>query len=146
VSKLLPLFLLNQPEPVKSVKAPPPTPAPSPTPTIVVIRHKPAKSVTDETFTREVLKSPTTVMVNFWASWCGYCRKAMPAVDEASGRFDGKIKIVKVNVDKNKRTSSYCKVKGIPAFIFFKDGKIIGRKSGFSSKQRLFSLIQEYIE
>jgi len=129
--------------------APTPTPVPletpPPTPTVTVIRYHPATPVTDKTFTQEVRQSPGPVMVFFWASWCGYCRKAAPAVDEASGRFFGKIRIVKINKDNNKLTAAKYGIKGIPAFLFFKDGKVIGRKSGFSTKQRLFSLIQEYL-
>lgn len=136
--------------PVSIAKAPSPTPTPqekpSPTPTITVIRYIPATHVTDTTFTREVLRSPKPVMVFFWASWCGYCRKAAPAVDEASGRFSGTIKIVKVNVDKSKITASKYGIRGIPAFLFFKDGKLVSRKSGFSNKQRLLSLIRRFKE
>jgi thioredoxin 1 len=137
----------RKPESLAAAATPTPVPSetPPPTPTVTVIRYHPATSVTDTTFAREVLQSPGPVMVFFWASWCGYCRKATPAVNEASGRFVEEMKIVKVNVDKNKTTASQYGVRGIPDFIFFKDGKMIGRKSGFSTKQRLFSLIRKYL-
>ena len=135
--------------PMKLAKVPSATPVPKatpiPIPTITVIRAKPAKHVTDATFAREVLKSPIPVMVNFWAPWCGYCRRAIPAVDEASSRFDGQIKIVKVNIDKNKNTASRYNVRGVPDFVFFHNGEIIGRRSGFSSKQALLGIIKQYL-
>jgi thioredoxin 1 len=135
-------------KPVRIVQAPRPTPVPpqkpSPTPTVVVIRYNPATHVTDATFTREVLQSPMPVMVNFWAPWCGYCKLALPDVDEAASRFAGQIKIVKVNVDNNQTTAAQYGVRGVPDFVFFKQGKMIGRQSGYMEKQYLFALIQNY--
>jgi thioredoxin 1 len=143
----VPVEPTRKPDSMAAAATPTPVPLETPpsTPTVTVIRYRPASSVTDTTFTREVLQSPGPVMAFFWASWCGYCRKAAPAVDEASGRFGEKIKIVKINVDKNKLTASKYGVRGIPDFILFKDGKIIGRQKGFSNKQHLFSFIQQYL-
>jgi thioredoxin 1 len=138
-------------KPTRVVQVPLPTPTPvppkkpSPTPTIVVIRFNPATHVTDATFAREVLQSSIPVMVNFWAPWCGYCQKAMPDVDEAVSRFAGQIKIVKVNVDNNQTTAAQYGVRGIPDFVFFKRGKMVGRQSGYSDKRYLFALIQQYM-
>jgi thioredoxin 1 len=145
----MPVPVESPSKPVRVAQALRPTPVPpqkpSPTPTIVVIHYNPATHVTDATFTREVLQSPIPVMVNFWAPWCGYCQRAMPDVDEAASRFAGQIKIAKVNVDNNQTTASQYGVRGIPDFVFFKNGRMIGRQSGYSDKRYLFALIQQYM-
>lgn len=104
-----------------------------------------AVDVTDASFAQEVLASPSPVMVAFWAPWCGYCRQALPSIDEAARVFAGKVKIAKLDVDDSNESSSKYGIRGIPAFIIFKNGKIIGRKSGFGGQDGLFAFIQQYI-
>jgi thioredoxin 1 len=104
-----------------------------------------AVDVTDASFAQEVLASPSPVMVAFWAPWCGYCRQALPSIDEAARLFAGKVKIAKLDVDDNNESSSKYGIRGIPAFIIFKNGKIIGRQVGFSSQDELFAMIRQYV-
>lgn len=80
--------------------------------------------VNDATFDVEVLQSKQPVLVDFWASWCGPCRSIAPVVDEIAARYQGKLKVVKMNVDDNQATPARYNIRGIPALLIFKDGKI----------------------
>ena len=98
---------------------------------------------TDASFSAEVLQAQMPVMVTLWAPWCPYCREAMPVVDEAARVFAGKIKIVTVNTDENKKCKSEYGLGGIPGFIFMKQGKVVAKQSGWGGKDYLFRLIQQ---
>ena len=100
---------------------------------------------TDASFSAEVLQSPMPVMVTLWAPWCPYCREAMPVVDEAARVFSGKIKVVTVNTDENKKCKSEYGLGGIPGFIFLKKGKVVARQSGWGGRDYLFRLIQQHM-
>jgi len=100
-----------------------------------------AASVTDATFRTEVLESPLPVLVDFWAPWCGPCKMMAPVVDELALEYEGKVKIMKVNVDENPETPSQFNIMSIPTFILFKGGKpvssFIGAKPKESVKQEI---------
>ena len=90
--------------------------------------------VTAATFDAEVLKSDKPVLVDFWAPWCGPCRGMAPILDELAKDRAGILKVVKLNVDENKEVSDNFSVRGIPAFLMFRDGKVIGSMVGGRSK------------
>ncbi|MFA7681808.1 MAG: thioredoxin [Candidatus Peribacteraceae bacterium] len=100
-----------------------------------------AHEVTDATFDQEVLKSDLPVLVDFWAPWCGPCKSMLPIVDELSTEYEGKVKIVKVNVDENTQTPGKFNVMSIPTFIIFKGGEqaaaFVGAKSKEDMKKEL---------
>lgn len=104
-----------------------------------------ANAVTDQTFQAEVLQSPLPVLVDFWAPWCGPCKMMGPIVDELATEYEGRAKIVKVNVDENPETPGQFNVLSIPTFILFKDGKpvstFIGAKTKESVKQEIDTVI-----
>jgi thioredoxin len=87
--------------------------------------------VTDANFDQEVLKSEQVVLVDFWAGWCGPCKAIAPAVDSVATTYAGKLKVTKVNVDQNGATPSRYGIRGIPALLFFKDGKVADQIVGY---------------
>ena len=94
--------------------------------------------VSDTTFESEVLKATGPVVVDFWAEWCGPCRMIAPALEEiAAGSLNGKVKIVKLNVDENPLTASKYGVMSIPTLMLFKNGEMASRQVGAAPKQKL---------
>jgi len=99
------------------------------------------ETVSDDAFEAEVLKSSTPVVVDFWAEWCGPCRQIAPALEEIAKEFDGKVKIVKLNIDENPRTPETYNVRAIPTLIMFKDGEVADTLRGAHPKNRLAAWI-----
>jgi thioredoxin 1 len=96
------------------------------------------KTVTDDSFQQDVLGSDKPVLVDFWAEWCGPCRMIAPALEEiAAGALNGKVKIVKLNVDENPQTASKYGVMSIPTLMLFKNGEMASRQVGAAPKQKL---------
>ena len=93
--------------------------------------------VSDATFDSEVLKATEPVVVDFWAEWCGPCRMIAPALEEIAGTLNGKVKIVKLNVDENPQTASKYGVMSIPTLMLFKNGEMASRQVGAAPKQKL---------
>jgi thioredoxin 1 len=87
--------------------------------------------VSDATFDQEVLRSEQPVLVDFWAVWCGPCKAISPIVDGIAASYAGKLKVAKVNVDENAATPGRYNVRGIPALLFFKGGKVTDQVVGF---------------
>lgn len=88
------------------------------------------KQVSDATFGEEVLNAKEPVLVDFWAEWCGPCRAIAPVLEELSNELDGKVKIVKLNVDENPSTMTKYGVRSIPTMILFKGGEAVDIKIG----------------
>jgi thioredoxin len=93
--------------------------------------------VSDATFEAEVLKAAETVVVDFWAEWCGPCRTIAPALEEIAGSMAGKVKIVKLNVDENPATTQRYGIMSIPTLMIFKNGELASRQTGAAPKHRL---------
>jgi len=92
---------------------------------------------TDKSFNDDVIKSDQPVILEFWAPWCGHCRNMAKTMDELARELSGKVKVVKIDVDKYHETADKFKVQGIPAFYYFKDGKEAGSAAGEMSKEQL---------
>ena len=99
------------------------------------------KEVGDTDFKAEVLDSDVPVLVDFWAPWCGPCKSIAPVLEELSTTYEGKIKIVKINVDDNPKSPAEYNVKGIPNLVFFKGGKQVNQIVGAVPKDKLVAAI-----
>ena len=104
-----------------------------------------AKDVTDITFEQEVLNSDQLTVVDFWAPWCGPCRKMGPVLDEIAQEYEGKIKIVKLNTDDNMKTTKEYQISGLPSLVMFKDGKPKEILVGLMPKSSIINNIEKYL-
>ena len=102
-------------------------------------------AVTDDTFESEVAQSSTPVLVDFWAEWCGPCKMVAPVLDQIAGEQEGKLKIVKLNVDENPSMMQKFGIRGIPTMILFKDGQPVETLVGFMPKPQILNKLQPHI-
>jgi thioredoxin 1 len=93
--------------------------------------------VSDADFEAQVLKATEPVVVDFWAEWCGPCRMIAPALEEIAGSLNGKVKIVKLNVDESPKTAQKYGIMSIPTLMLFKNGELASRQVGAAPKQKL---------
>ncbi|MBL4808159.1 MAG: thioredoxin [Rhodobacteraceae bacterium] len=99
------------------------------------------RTVTDATFDAEVRESDMPVLVDFGTEWCAPCKQLAPVLEEISTELSGKIKIVKVDLDRNPNTAAKMGVRGIPAMFLFKDGEVVANKTGAIPKAVLLAWI-----
>jgi thioredoxin 1 len=102
-------------------------------------------SVSDNNFDEQVLNSPTPVLVDFWAAWCGPCRALAPVFEEAAQSHHQQVKFVKVDIDANPITPSKYGVMSIPTLLLFSNGEVVGTKVGSMTKSQLIAFIEGHI-
>ena len=93
--------------------------------------------VSDESFESEIINSDIPSMVDFWAEWCGPCKKVGPVVEELAGEYAGKIKIAKMDVDHNRQTPAKFGIRNIPTLILFKGGEVVNTIVGAQPKSSI---------
>ncbi len=101
--------------------------------------------VTDNSFQNDVLASGTPVLVDFWAEWCGPCRSLAPKLEEIASEMQGKVKILKLDVDSNGQTAAQFGIRSIPTLILFKGGKPVDQIMGNHSKENLVQFIEKHL-
>lgn len=92
---------------------------------------------TDSNFDQEVLQSETPVLVDFWAGWCGPCKALGPIVEEVATAYSGRVKVAKMDVDRNSSTPMRYGIRGIPALLLFKGGKVIDQIVGYVPRETI---------
>lgn len=101
--------------------------------------------ITQNTFKSEVVESDVPVLVDFWAEWCGPCQKLSPILDEIAEELDGKVKVTKVNMDKERTLGSLFQVLTIPHVLIFKDGQKVDEFSSVRPKAEILSRLEPHL-
>lgn len=101
-----------------------------------------AKEVSDSTFKTEVIDSKIPVLIDFWAPWCAPCRAIAPTVEEISKEYEGRVKVVKMNVDDNPETPGQLGIRSIPTLKLFVNGSEVNQMVGSASKEQIKNFIQ----
>ncbi len=105
----------------------------------------PVLSVTTATFQREVLESELPVLIDLWAEWCGPCKQLSPRVEEVAREFDGRLKVVKINVDQNPQIAQAFRAESIPMLVVVAGGRPVKTAVGALSKREILDLVEPFL-
>ncbi len=95
---------------------------------------------------KEIIKSEQPVLVDFFAEWCGPCKMMKPVLEEVAKKLDGKARILKVDIDKNRKAANQYRIQGVPTLILFQGGQIKWRQSGYMDAKKLNSVLEKYVK
>lgn len=101
--------------------------------------------ITDQNFDEEVLQAKTPVLVDLWAPWCGPCLMAAPIIEQVAEKYEGQLKVVKLNVDDNPEVANRYRVRSIPTLLLFKGGEVVDQAIGVQPEPQLSRMIDEVL-
>ena len=102
-------------------------------------------NLTKGSYHNEVMETEKVVVIDFWATWCGPCRKLGPVVEEIANEFEGKVKFAKLNVEESIESAKRFSVSGLPSLLIFKNGEAVERMTGLMPKSTIVSNIEKHI-
>ena len=103
------------------------------------------KHISDSSFEADVLKAGGSVLVDYWAEWCGPCKMIAPILDEVATSYEGKLTVAKMNVDENREVPAKFGIRGIPTLMLFTNGELVATKVGALSKAQLTAFIDQQL-
>jgi thioredoxin len=103
------------------------------------------KNVSDGTFANDVLNSDIPVLVDFWGEWCGPCKAMAPMLEQFAQEYAGRVKVVKVEMDKNQKTAMQFRVRSAPTLLLFRNGAVQATQVGMVSKSQLTKMVDAAI-
>lgn len=92
---------------------------------------------------KQLINGDKPVLIDFHAEWCGPCKALAPIIKEVSKAIDGKVRIIKIDIDKNQKLAQKYQVRGVPTLALFKDGKIVWRESGVKTKTQIINVLEQ---
>ena len=101
--------------------------------------------VSDSTFEQDVVSAQEPVLVDFWAPWCGPCKKVAPMLEELAQKLEGQLKVAKMNVDENPSVPSQLGIRSIPTLVVYKEGKVVDTRVGALSLEELEGFVSQWI-
>lgn len=99
-------------------------------------------NITTDNFEAEVMNSDKTVLIDFWATWCGPCKMLSPIIESIAEKYDGTVKVCKVNVDEQPELANAFDVASIPTIVIMKDGKIVNTSIGYKPQEQIEALLK----